>query len=46
MATQTHLPALNGARHTHFCGSYFNYGFHEDAVAAGAAVAADFGATL
>ncbi|MFH1982664.1 MAG: FAD-dependent oxidoreductase [Pseudomonadota bacterium] len=46
MVTQTHLPVLNGARHTHFCGSYFNYGFHEDAVTAGAAVAADFGATL
>lgn len=46
LATQAHLPSLNGKHHTHFCGSYFNYGFHEDAVSAGAVVAADFGATL
>lgn len=46
LSTQKHLPALNGQRRTHFCGSYFNYGFHEDAVTAGAAVAADFGARL
>ena len=46
LATQAHLPSLNGKHRTHFCGSYFNYGFHEDAVSAGAAVAADFGATL
>lgn len=46
LATQNHLPSLNAKQHTHFCGSYFNYGFHEDAVSAGAAVAADFGETL
>ena len=46
LATQAHLPSLNGKHRTHFCGSHFNYGFHEDAVSAGAAVAADFGATL
>ncbi len=46
LATQEHLPSLNGKRHTYFCGSYFNYGFHEDAVSAGAAVAAHFGAKL
>jgi predicted NAD/FAD-binding protein len=32
MATQASLPALNGVRNTWFCGSYFGYGFHEDAV--------------
>lgn len=32
MATQTSLPTLNGANRTYFCGSYFGYGFHEDAV--------------
>jgi predicted NAD/FAD-binding protein len=32
MATQPLLPTLNGARRTWFCGSYFGYGFHEDAV--------------
>jgi predicted NAD/FAD-binding protein len=46
LATQEHLPSLNGKHRTHFCGSYFNYGFHEDAVTAGAAVAADFGESL
>lgn len=30
--TQGRLPSLNGARRTWFCGSYFGYGFHEDAV--------------
>jgi uncharacterized protein len=32
MATQEALPSLNGVRNTWFCGSYFGYGFHEDAV--------------
>ena len=32
MATQPLLPALNGVRRTWYCGSYFGYGFHEDAV--------------
>jgi predicted NAD/FAD-binding protein len=32
IATQADLPSLNGNRHTYFCGSYFGYGFHEDAV--------------
>jgi uncharacterized protein len=32
MATQASLPTLNGVRNTWFCGSYFGYGFHEDAV--------------
>ncbi len=32
MATQVSLPSLNGVRNTWFCGSYFGYGFHEDAV--------------
>lgn len=45
-ATQPELPSLNGAKRTWFCGAYFGYGFHEDAVRAGAAVAADFGAEL
>lgn len=35
MATQAELPRLNGVRRTWFCGSYFGYGFHEDAVRAG-----------
>ena len=32
MATQAGLPSLNGVNNTCFCGSYFGYGFHEDAV--------------
>ena len=32
MATQPELPTLNGVNRTYFCGSYFGYGFHEDAV--------------
>ena len=32
MSTQEQLPLLNGVNNTYFCGSYFGYGFHEDAV--------------
>jgi len=32
MATQSLLSSLNGRRNTYFCGSYFGFGFHEDAV--------------
>ncbi|MFO7982543.1 MAG: FAD-dependent oxidoreductase [Desulfuromonadales bacterium] len=39
MATQPELHRLNGRNHTFFCGSYFGYGFHEDAVKAGVAAA-------
>jgi predicted NAD/FAD-binding protein len=46
MATQPELPGLNGKQATWFCGSYFGYGFHEDAVRAGMAVANDFGIAL
>lgn len=46
LATQPQLPNLNGRRRSWFCGSYFGYGFHEDAVRSAVAVAADFGAKL
>jgi predicted NAD/FAD-binding protein len=46
VASQGRLPELNGRRHTHFCGSYFNNGFHEDAVASAVAVASRFDCTL
>lgn len=42
LATQGRLPSLNGVRSTWFCGSYFGYGFHEDAVRSALAVARDF----
>jgi len=46
MATQAQLPQLNGQQRTYYCGSYFGYGFHEDAVRAGVAVAQAFGINL
>lgn len=46
LATQRELPSLNGVRNTYFCGSYFGYGFHEDAVRSGVAVAEELGAAL
>lgn len=46
MATQSQLPELNGRQRTWFCGSYFGYGFHEDAVRSGAAVAEALGVPL
>ncbi|MGW8313173.1 MAG: NAD(P)/FAD-dependent oxidoreductase [Desulfuromonadales bacterium] len=46
LATQADLPRLNGQQHSWFCGSYFGYGFHEDAVRSAVAVANDFGVSL
>jgi predicted NAD/FAD-binding protein len=46
MATQAELPTLNGQRHTYFCGSYFGFGFHEDAVRSAVAVGHEFGLDL
>jgi predicted NAD/FAD-binding protein len=37
---------MNGACNTWFCGSYFGYGFHEDAVASAVGVAKGFGIDL
>ena len=37
--SQSELSALNGVRSTWFCGSYFGYGFHEDAVVSALAAA-------
>jgi predicted NAD/FAD-binding protein len=44
--SQSELPRLNGVRNTYFCGSYFGYGFHEDAVKAGVAVGRSLGVEL
>ena len=41
-ATIPRLPSLNGYQHTYFCGSYFGFGLHEDAVASAMAVAEFF----
>ena len=43
VATQQKLTTLNGMQRTHFCGSYFGYGFHEDAVRSAVAVAESMG---
>jgi predicted NAD/FAD-binding protein len=39
MAAQSRLWELQGDRRTWFCGSYFGYGFHEDGLQSGLAVA-------
>ncbi len=43
MAAQRVLWRLQGERRTWFCGSYFGYGFHEDGLQAGLAVAEEIG---
>jgi len=37
--SQQHLPQLNSEGPIHFCGSYFGYGFHEDALSSGVELA-------
>lgn len=46
LATQKELSALNGTKNTYYCGSYFGYGFHEDAVKSAVAVSCKFGIDL
>ncbi len=43
---QRRFKETNGQRHTHFCGAYWGYGFHEDGVNSALAVAANFGIGL
>ena len=44
VSTQTELPKLNSQdNRTHFCGSYFGYGFHEDAVRSACNLVQDLG---
>ena len=42
MQAQTNIHALQGHRHSWYCGSYFGYGFHEDALRSAIDVAALF----
>ncbi len=44
--TQDKLFTLNNKSNSYFCGSYFGYGFHEDAVSSALKVAEEFGITL
>ncbi|PXA03921.1 amine oxidase [Coraliomargarita sinensis] len=46
LASQPRLARTNGKRNTWFCGSYFGYGFHEDAVQSAVEVAKGFGIEL
>jgi predicted NAD/FAD-binding protein len=39
IAAQQRMPALQGQQHTYFCGAWMGYGFHEDGLKAGLAVA-------
>ena len=43
LQAQQRLWALQGRRRTWFCGSYFGFGFHEDALQSGLAVAEQIG---
>lgn len=43
LAAQPYLWDIQGQRNTWFCGSYFGYGFHEDAFQSGLAVAEALG---
>jgi predicted NAD/FAD-binding protein len=44
LAAQRRLAELQGAQRTWYCGSYFGYGFHEDAIASGLEAAEALGA--
>lgn len=45
-AAQQRLPELQGRRHVYFCGAWAGYGFHEDGLKAGMAVARLLGARI
>jgi len=43
MSAQKQLQCLQGKQHTWFAGSYFGYGFHEDALSSAVSIAKSFG---
>lgn len=46
IAAQGEHASISGANHTHFCGAYWGYGFHEDGVDSALAVCQQFGLSL
>ncbi|WP_298253376.1 FAD-dependent oxidoreductase [Bradyrhizobium sp.] len=44
-AAQKRLESIQGKRHTWFCGAWTGYGFHEDGIRSGLAIAGALGAT-
>ncbi len=46
ISAQRRLEEISGRGHTHFCGAYWGWGFHEDGVLSGLRVAERFGARL
>ena len=45
-AAQKRHAEVSGVRHTHYCGAYWGFGFHEDGVRSGVRVAEALGASL
>jgi len=46
LAAQQRVAEISGREHTHFCGAYWGWGFHEDGVVSALRVAERFGARL
>jgi predicted NAD/FAD-binding protein len=46
LAAQSRRDDIDGRRHTHYCGAYWGYGFHEDGVVSALHVARKFGEEL
>ena len=46
IASQSFIKRWNGANHTHYCGAYMGYGFHEDGVLAALEAVRPLGANL
>lgn len=45
IAAQGRLGSIQGKNHSHFCGAWTRYGFHEDGLMSGVAAAKDLGAS-
>jgi predicted NAD/FAD-binding protein len=46
LRVQDEREVIDGVRHTHFCGAYWGYGFHEDGVNSALVVTRRFGKDL